>query len=154
MIWRALHILALFWMMAGIGNTVIPTWKAWMTDDLETKAILLSDAARNESIWLLPGMLAVAATGYAWAAANDLGVVTTGWFVALQGVFFLNIFVLLPLMGIGLRRVRLLALQARKHGEQTDELRDALADNVPLVFGTLIMLSVPVMVWLPVFKPF
>jgi hypothetical protein len=25
---------------------------------------------------------------------------------------------------------------------------------VPLVFGTLIMVSVPVMVWLPVFKPF
>ena len=125
-----------------------------MTGALARKAILRAEAARNESIWLLPGMLAVAATGYAWAAANDLGVVTTGWFVALQGVFFLNIFVLLPLMGIGLRRVRLLALQARKHGEQTDELRDALADNVPLVFGTLIMLSVPVMVWLPVFKPF
>ena len=36
----------------------------------------------------------------------------------------------------------------------TEALEDTLADNVPLVFGTLIMLSVPVMVWLPVFKPF
>lgn len=154
MIWRALHILALFWMMAGIGNTVIPTWKAWLTDELETKTILLSDAARNESVWLLPGMLAVAVTGFAWAAANDMGIVSTGWLVALELVFVVNLFIFLPLMGIGLRRVRLLALQARKHGEETEELRDALADNVPLVFGTLIMLSVPVMVWLPVFKPF
>ena len=154
MIWRALHILALFWMMAGIGNTVIPTGKAWLTDELETKTILLSDAARNESVWLLPGMLAVAVTGFAWAAANDMGIVSTGWLVALELVFVVNLFIFLPLMGIGLRRVRLLALQARKHGEETEELRDALADNVPLVFGTLIMLSVPVMVWLPVFKPF
>jgi hypothetical protein len=36
----------------------------------------------------------------------------------------------------------------------TEEFREALADNVPLVFGTLIVLSIPVMVWLPVFKPF
>ncbi len=154
MIWRALHMLALFWMMAGIGNTVVPAWKAWTTDDLETRAILLSDAARNESAWLLPGMLAVAATGFAWAAADDLSVVGTGWLVALELVFLVDIFIFLPLMGVGLRRVRLLALQARKQGEQSDQLRDALADNVPLVFGTLIMLSVPVMVWLPVFKPF
>jgi hypothetical protein len=36
----------------------------------------------------------------------------------------------------------------------TEELRDALADNVPVVFATAITLSVPVMVWLAVYKPF
>ena len=58
------------------------------------------------------------------------------------------------LMGVGLRRVRFLALAARKRGEMTEELRSAMADNVPVVFGTLIVLTIPVMVWLPVFKPF
>jgi len=29
-----------------------------------------------------------------------------------------------------------------------------MADNVPLVFSTLIALTIPLMVWLPVFKPF
>ena len=154
MIWRALHMLALFWMMAGIGNVVVPIWRAWSAEEIEVKALLLSDAGRNERTWLLPGMLAAGLTGFAWAAAEDLNVFRTGWLLALVLVFALDIFIFLPLMSVGLRRVRLLALQARKRGAVSDELRDALADNVPLVFGTLIMVSVPVMVWLPVFKPF
>ncbi len=147
-------MLALFWMMGGIGNVVVPVWKAWSSDEIEVKALLISDAERNETVWLLPGMIATAVTGFAWAAAGDWNVVGTGWLLALVLVFAVDIFIFLPLMGVGLRRVRLLALQARKQGAVTEELRDALADNVPLVFGTLIMASVPVMVWLPVFKPF
>ena len=140
--------------MAGIGNVVVPIWKAWSAEEIEVKALLLSDAQRNETVWLLPGMLAVGVSGFAWAAAEEWNLVGTGWLLALELVFALDLFVFLPLMGVGLRRVRLLSLQARKRGAVTDELRDALADNVPRVFGTLIMLSVPVMVWLPVFKPF
>jgi hypothetical protein len=50
--------------------------------------------------------------------------------------------------------VRYLALQSAKQGEPTEELRDALADNAPLVFGTLLAISVLVMTWLPIFRPF
>ena len=154
MIWRALHTLALFWMMAGLGNVVVPVWKAWRADDLDAKALLLSDAQRNEATWLLPGMIASALTGYAWATSAGWNVITNGWLLALEIVFAIDLFIFLPLLGVGLRRVRLLALQAQKQGEVTDELRDALSDNVPLVFGTAIMATVPLMVWLAVFKPF
>jgi Predicted integral membrane protein (DUF2269) len=152
--WRFVHILALFWLMAGMGNTVVPIWRAWFMDDIEERALLLTEAQRNETTWLLPGMIAVVFSGYAWAAAANYNVVTTGWLDALQAILGVDIFIFLPLMGVGLRRVRILALQARKRGEVTDELRDALADNVPIVFGTLIAATIPVMVWLPVFKPF
>ena len=152
--WRALHMLALFWMMAGIGNVVVPIWKAWSTSELDVKALLLSDAERNEATWLLPGMIATGLTGLGWALAAEWNPFTTGWLVALEVLFMLDVFVFLPLMGVGLRRVRLLALQARRHGETTPELADAMADNAPIVFGTLIALTVPLMVWLPVFKPF
>jgi hypothetical protein len=84
----------------------------------------------------------------------DYNVIRTGWLLALEVVFALDGFIFLPLMGVGLRRVRLFALQARHRGQMTDELRDALADNVPVVFATAITLSVPVMVWLAVYKPF
>ena len=47
----------------------------------------------------------------------------------------------MPLFGIGLRKVHYLALQADKKGTPTPELDDALADNAPLVFGTLIIIS-------------
>jgi uncharacterized membrane protein len=153
-IWRLVHILALFWMMAGVGNTVPLIWRAWSTGDLERKALLLSEAQTNESTWLLPGLIATGVTGFAWAAAEDWNLVRTGWLLALEAVFALDAFIFVPLMGVGLRRVRYLALQAQKRGEMTDELREALADNVPLVFGTLVLATIPLMVWLPVFQPF
>ncbi|MGI8551061.1 MAG: hypothetical protein ACR2PL_09815, partial [Dehalococcoidia bacterium] len=64
-----------------------------------------------------------------------------------------SVFICLPLLGVGLRRARLLALQAAKTGRVTDELRDTLNDNVPVVFGTIMALLLPVMAWLAIFKP-
>ena len=153
---RLLHTLALFWMMAGIGSVVVPIWKAWATQDLDVRALLLSEAQRNEVQWLIPGMLATLFTGVAWVSSDeaDYNFIRTGWLLALEIIFAVDGFILLPLMGVGLRRVRLLALQAKRRGRMTDELRDALADNVPVVFGTVITLTVPIMVWLAVFKPF
>jgi len=151
---RILHLLALFWMMGGIGNVVGTTWRAWRAPDITTKTLLLSEAQYNETRWLLPGMIATGFTGFAWAAAADWNLITTGWLLALELVFAVDIFAFLPLMGVGLRRVRYLALQAEKQGRVTEELQDALNDNVPLVFGTLLMLTIPIMVWLPVAKPF
>lgn len=152
--WRFLHILALFWLMAGIGNTIVPIWRAWFMSEIDEKALMLIEAQRNETTWLLPGMIAVVFSGYAWAASANINVITTGWLVALQAILAIDIFVFLPLLGVGLRRVRLIALQSRKRGMVTPELQDVLADNVPIVFGTLIALTIPVMVALPVFKPF
>ncbi|MDA1061763.1 MAG: DUF2269 family protein [Chloroflexi bacterium] len=153
-LFRVLHTLALFWMMAGLGTVMVAIWRAWATSDLETRLVLLTEAAEAETRWLLPGILATGITGFAWAASDDTNLVTTGWLLALEIVFSLDVFIFLPLMGVGLRRVRLLALQARKQGEVTDELRTALDDRVPIVFGTLIVVSVPIMTVLAVWKPF
>jgi hypothetical protein len=151
---RLLHMLALFWMMVGIGSTVIPVWRAWLTEPIEEKTLLLMQARGNQSLWLVPGTIATALTGFAWAAAEDWNPVTTGWLVALEALFALYVFLFLPLFAVGLRRVELLARIARREGQESPELREALADNVPLVFGVLIVATVPVMAWLPVFKPF
>ena len=151
---RFIHTLSLFWMMVGIGAVVVPIWKAWAAQQIEEKALLFQEAQRNETYFLLPGFIATLFSGYAWAAAAELNVITTGWLMALQTLTLVDLFIFVPLLGVGLRRVRILALSAKKHGEITPELRDALADNVPLVFGTVIVLTVPVMVWLAVFKPF
>jgi hypothetical protein len=151
---RFIHFIALFWMIGGIGNTLVPIYRAWFEEELHTKTVLLSAAQQNYTTWLLPGVIATGITGYLTAGVLELNVISTGWLAAMGVVWMLQIFILLPLLGIGLRRVRYLALQADKQGETTDELRDALADNAPLVFGVLIIISVFVMTWLPVFKPF
>ena len=159
MIWRALHTLALFWMMAGIGSVVIPIWRSWRTQGaaasvVTTKVMLLTEAERHQSLVLLPAMIAVGLTGYGWSAASGVHVITTGWLLAVEILFALDLFVFLPLMGVGLRRVRLLSLVAQKRGAPTEELRDAEADNVALVFGTLLTATLPPMALLAVFKPF
>ena len=151
---RLLHLLALLWMMVGIGAVVVPIWRAWATTDLPRRVVLLTEAQHNETQWLLPGVIATGVTGFAWAAGADMNLIRTGWLAAKEIVYALDVFLFLPLTGVGLRRVRFLALQAEKRGEVTEELRDALADNVPLVFGTVMALSVPVLVVLAVFKPF
>jgi hypothetical protein len=152
--WRLVHLLALFYLAAGIGLTVVPIWKAWLHGELEAKVRYLQEAHTHEQFYLLPGFIASLFSGYAWAAAGDYNVITTGWLVALQIVMWVNIFIFMTLMGVGLRRVRLLALSAQKRGQTTEELREAMADNVPVVFGTLILVSFPVMTWLAVAKPF
>ena len=154
MIFRALHLLALFWMMWGLGAVMVPVWRAWRVEGIEEKTLLLTEATRSERAWLLPGLIASGLTGFAWAAAIDMNPVTTGWLVALEVLFALDVFIFVPLMGVGLRRVHLLALQARKQGEVTEALRDALADNVPLVFGSLVVLTIPLQLVLAVFKSF
>jgi hypothetical protein len=151
---RFVHVIALLWLVAGLGNTIVPIWRAWFIDELATKALLLTEAQRNYTTWLLPGLIATGITGYLYAGVLNLNVVTTGWLVAMQVLWILQIFILVPLLGIGLRRVRYLALQSAKQGAPTEELRDALADNAPLVFGTLLAISVLVMTWLPIFRPF
>lgn len=154
MFFRLAHELALFLLMVGVGTTIVPIWRAWVVKDLETRALMLSEAQNAETRWLLPGVIATAFTGVAWAASENMNLVRTGWLLTLLIVFAIDFLIFLPLMGVGLRRVRLLALQARKRGEMTEELEDALRDNVPVVFGTLIVLTIPIMVWLPVYKPF
>ncbi len=152
--WRLIHILALCLMMAGVGGTLVPIWRAWATEAIERRVMLLEEAHRNETLMLLPGTIALLFTGYAWATASGINVIVTWWLVALQVLTMVDLFIFIPLMGVGLRRVRYLALAAQKQGEVTPELKDAMADNVPLVFSTLIALTIPIMVWLPVFKPF
>ena len=133
---------------------MVPVWRAWRVEGIEEKTLLLTEATRSERAWLLPGLIASGLTGFAWAAAIDMNPVTTGWLVALEVLFALDVFIFVPLMGVGLRRVQLLALQAQKQGAVTDALRDALADNVPLVFGSLVVLTIPLQLLLAVFKPF
>ena len=151
---RLLHFLALLWMAVGIGAVVVPIWRAWATQELSRRVVLLTEAQHNETQWLLPGVIATGVTGFASAAGADMNLIRTGWLAAKEVIYAIDVFIFLPLTGVGLRRVRYLALQAEKRGEMTDELKEALADNVPLVFGTLMVLSIPVLVAIAVFKPF
>src|SRR5690606_28239285 len=105
----------------------------------------LVEAANNETRVLLPGAMASGITGFFWAVAQERNFVKEGWLAALTLLFIFFYFICLPLLGFGLRRARTAALIAAKRGEETEELREVLNDRVPVVFGTLLVLSVPLL---------
>lgn len=144
----------MIWLGAGLGATYPLILKAWASKDLKYQMYCLVEAANNETKVLLPGAMATGITGFFWATASDYNFVKDGWLAALSVIYVIVYFVCLPLMGFGLRRARLASLIATKKNQETEELRMILEDRVPIVFGTVLVLSVPVISWLAIFKPF
>ena len=152
--WRIVHILSLVWLGAGLGATYPLILRAWATKDVKYQMYCLVEAANSETRILLPGAMATGTTGFFWAVAAEYNFVKDGWLAALTLLYIFFYFVCLPLLGFGLRRARLAALIAAKKGEENAELRAILDDRVPIVFGTILVLSVPLLAWLAIFKPF
>lgn len=152
--WRIFHVLGLIWLGAGLGATYPAIVRAWATKNVQSQMFYLMEASDNETRVLVPGVIAAGVTGFAWAAEQELSFFRTGWLLAVWLLFGFFYLVCLPLLGFGLRRARLASLIAAKKGEVTPELREVLDDRVPIIFGTLLVLSVPLIAWLAVFKPF
>ena len=148
------HILAVCWFVSGLTAVQICLVRAWQSDEVTTKAESLVEAAHYQGVLLVPGTIAIGASGLFMWAQLDYNLLTTGWLIVLESVYVVLLFVCLPLTGMGLRRARLAALQARKRGAATAELEAAMGDNVPLVFSGIATLTVPFMAFLSVFKPF
>lgn len=141
-------------MVAGLGAVLIPVGGNWVKKDIRQQMVAFQQAADAETAMFLPGYLLVGVTGFFWATFDDYNFIDDGWLLALTAIFLLVGVICVPLMDFSLRRARLLALQADKTGQITPELKDTLDDNVPLVFGAIIAVSVPVMAALAIFKPF
>jgi hypothetical protein len=152
-VWRILHVLALVWLGAGLGATYPLILKAWASKDVKYQMYCLVEAANNETRVLLPGAMATGITGFFWGVAEGYNFARDGWLAALSLVYVFVYFVCLPLMGFGLRRARLASLIAAKKGQETAELRQILDDRVPIVFATILVLSIPLLAWLAIFKP-
>lgn len=152
--WRILHVLALIWMGIGLGSSYILVLKAYSAKDLHYRMYCFIEAANNETRVLLPGAMVAGATGFFWGVAAEYHIFKDAWFGVLGLLFVFFWLVCLPLYGFGLRRARIAALTAQKKGQETEELLEVLRDKVPLVFGMVLLLSVPLMSWVAIFKPF
>ena len=149
-----LHLLAAFWYVMGLAAVQLPLVRGWRSRDVSLQVSAFEETSHYQGVLLVPGAIAAGASGLFLWAEIDYNPLTTGWLLALEGLYLFTLLVCLPLIGIGLRRTRLASLQAGKAGRPTPELEEALADNVPLLFGGLATLLVPVMTYLSVFKPF
>ena len=151
---RWLHFLSLFVMTAGLGAVMVPLWRGWREEDVDRQLTAFEDATTAHKALLLPGTLAVGATGVFLAAHVGDNFFTTGWLLALELIYLGVLFVCIPILGHTLNRVQVEALKSRKKKQPTPELRELLDDNVPIVFSLLILFLIPVMAYLAEFKPF
>ncbi len=137
----------------GLAAVQFPLIRGWRLEDVKLKAVAFKEALHYQGLLLVPGIIVVGVTGVFTRAQMDYNLITSGWILA-QGVLYLvSLLVCLPLIGLGLRRVRLASLQAEKAGGITPEPKEALADNVRIVFSGIAILLLPVMAYLAVFKP-
>ena len=153
-VFRFLLALATLAYCGGVSALTLALTRAWQTEDPVERDVLFNSADRAHTRMLLPGIIATGVLGAIWGIESDVAdPITTGWLLAVEILYLLALFVLVPGMFAGLRRVRLLSLQARKTGVVSDELQDALADRGPLVFAVLMLILLPVQVALVTLQP-
>lgn len=148
-----LHVLAAIWYAAGLTSVQLALVRGWQTEDISTKVDAFGEASHYQGVLLVPGGIAVAATGLFLWGQLDYNFVTTPWLLAVETMYIVTLLVCLPLIGMGLRRARIAALMAERRGEVSQELEEAMADSVPLVFGGIAAMLVPAMAALSVFRP-
>ena len=148
------HVLAVLWYVAGLAAVQISLIRGWQVQSVSLKSDSFEEASHYQGILLVPGSIGVATTGlFLWSQQLGNNMFTTGWLVIVELTYIITLLVCLPFVGMGLRRARIAALQARRKGTSTPELDQAMADNVPLFFAGIATLLVPVAVGLSVFQP-
>ena len=148
-----LHLLAAFWYVMGLAAVQFPLIRGWRFDDVKLKVAAFEEAAHYQGLLLVPGIIAAGVTGVFTWTQMDYNLVSSGWLIALEGLYLVSLLVCLPLIGLGLRRARFASLRAEKSGGTTPELEEALADNVPIVFSGIATLLLPAMAYLSIFRP-
>jgi uncharacterized membrane protein len=148
-----IHILGAFWYVAGLTAVQLSLVRAWQSEALDVRADSFEEASHYQGILLVPGAIASIASGLFLWAQLDYDLLTTPWLLALEALYVATLLVCLPLTGIGLRRARLAALQARKTGSATTQQAEAMSDGGPLIAAGIATLLLPVMTTLSVFRP-
>ena len=148
------HVLAVLWYVAGLVAVQISLIRGWQATNIGVRGDAFEEASHYQGILLVPGSIAVAATGlFLWSQQLGNNMFTTGWLVIVEVIYIITLLVCVPFIGMGLRRARIAALQARRKGKSTPELDQAMADNVPLFFAGIATLLVPVAAAFCVFQP-
>jgi hypothetical protein len=148
------HVLAALWYVTGLTAVQISLIRAMQAEQMGTRSESFDEAAHYQGLLLVPGAIAVAATGlFLWSQQLGHNMFTTGWLIGVELIYIVTLLICLPFVGMGLRRARIAALQARRKGRSSPELDAAMSDNVPLFFAGVATLLIPVGVALCVFGP-
>ncbi len=149
-----LHVLSAFWYVIGLSAVQMAYVRATQGSELGAQISALEEASHFQGVLLVPGAIAIGASGLFYWMKLDYEPLRTGFMLALEGLYLTTLFFCLPIIGMALRRGRVAALKARRAGEAVPELEEVLHDSVPLVFGSLATIILVAMAFISVSRPF
>jgi len=157
---RFLHIASAMWFIGGILARQIVRAYAKRTDDVQRFATLSEAAGRIETTMVIPGNMAVIIFGVILALilrAPILGFLqgaSRNWLLVSNLLLLVGLFAV-PLIFLPRGKKFAAALEdALAKGQMTSELRAHLDDPVVRAAHWYELISMPVIVFLMVFKPF
>jgi uncharacterized membrane protein len=155
-LWKLLHVLAAFGLVAGLLGRTIAIGEARRSDDLGRVIALTEAAGRFERLLVQPGSFVVIVLGLVtmWAQGRSLTGDGNGWLL-LSLLIYLGIAALVPVVFLPRGRRFGAALDdARAAGRITPELTAAFADPAVKVARTAELLGIVVVIALMVLQPF
>lgn len=147
------HVLSAFWYVMGLAAVQVTLVRGWRTGESTVRVESFNEAAHYQGVLLVPGAIAGVSTGVFLWSHLGYNLVTTGWLVVLESLYAFTLLVCLPVLGIGLRRLRVAALRAQREASVALELEEVMRDSAPLVFSGIATALVPAMALLSIVGP-
>jgi Predicted integral membrane protein (DUF2269) len=150
------HVLAAFWLIAGIVGRDVTLAKARRASEVRDVVTIADVAGRFDGLLVIPGSMAVLLLGLASVWAEHLNITTSGnrWALAAL-VLYLSIMPFIPLVFIPKGKVFDAALaDAAAQGKITPELTASLHDPLTRTARTYEWIAIGLVVVLMVVKPF
>lgn len=147
------HVLSALWYAMGLAAVQVTLVRGWRGSDLAVRVESFTEASHYQGALLVPGAIAGVSTGVFLWSHLGYNLITTGWLVVLESLYTFTLLVCLPVLGIGLRRMRVAALRAQREGGATPALEEAMTDSAPLVFGGIATALLPAMALVSITGP-
>jgi Predicted integral membrane protein (DUF2269) len=157
---KFLHVLAGFWMTAGLTGRGVAQLRAEHTTEIRSLQLLVELIGRFDRLMVIPGSMAVFLLGLVTAWVEGLPILgflqggRTNWLLA-SVVLFVGILVAVPTVFLPRGKVFGEAFaDAIAIGGVTDRLSSALRDPVVRLAHIYEVVAILAIIWLMVAKPF
>jgi uncharacterized membrane protein len=157
---RFLHVISAMWFIGGILARQIVRAYAKRTDDVRRFATLSEAAGRIESTMVIPGNMAVIIFGVILALLIKAPILGFLQGASRNWLLLSNLILVIGFLGVPLiflprgKKFAVTLEDALAKGQMTPELRAHLDDPVVRLAHWYELISMPVIVFLMVFKPF
>lgn len=148
-----LHIIAAYWLVAGVfANTVVRA-QVKRSSELRDKVVALRIGVRLAQIFIVPGAIVAGLLGFWLVTARGWGF-HPGWVQASSALYLVMLAVGLGFVGPRMRAMLRAGEASLAAGAPNDEFRRLAAAKLPGILADVLALGIVVLTLLMSLKPF